>query len=161
MPHMEARDVPFHLPYGSLICTKRLHSDRPKCGGMLANPRAFQNHAEIGSFVPGFNHTYLIGNFKIFISLDSPRSPLSNEISKLISSKKWLSERPNCWGIFLRLRGMTVVEWCENRGCFSLSGCHLAVSQSWAGYHTSSERGHSGLSADIRIKSVVQMEGII
>ena len=68
IPHMKALDVPFHLPYGSLICTKRLHSDRPKCGGMLANPRALQNHAEMGLFVPGLKHTNLIENFKIFVS---------------------------------------------------------------------------------------------
>ena len=74
---------------------------------------------------------------------------------RLICSKKWLSERPNCRGMFLRLRGMTVVEWCENRGCFSLSGCHLAVSQSYAGYHTSFERGESGLPADIKIRTIL------
>ena len=80
IPHMEAMVVPFHIGYGGLICSKRLQSDSPKCRRMLVEPGAFQNHAEIGLFVPGFNHTYLIGNFKKFISLDSPRSPLSNEI---------------------------------------------------------------------------------
>ena len=73
---------PFHFPYGSMICTKRLHNDRPKCGGMLANPRAYQIHAEIRLFVPGLHHTYLKENFKKFVSVDSPRSPLSNEIWK-------------------------------------------------------------------------------
>ena len=69
----------------------------------------------------------------------------------LICSKKWLNKRPDCGGMFLRLEGMTVLEWCEDRGCFSLSDCHLAVNQNWAGFHTSFERGESGLSADIWI----------
>ena len=56
---------------------------------------------------------------------------------------------------------MTVVERYENRGYLSLSGCHLAVSQSWAGYHTSFERGESGLPADIKIIPIVQLIGIL
>ena len=32
--------------------------------------------------------------------------------------------------------------------CLSLTGCDMAVSQSWASYHTSSERGESELCAD-------------
>ena len=69
----------------------------------------------------------------------------------LIYSKKWLSERPNCRGMFLRLEGITLLEWCERRSCPSLSGCHLAVSQNWASNHTSSGRADSGLSADLKI----------
>ena len=80
---------------------------------------------------------------------------------RLICSKKWLSERPNWRGMFLRLEETTVVEWCENRSCFSLSGCHLAVSQNWAGYHTSFERGDSGLPADLKIRTVIQLIGIL
>ena len=62
---------------------------------------------------------------------------------------------------FFRLEGISVVELCENRSCFNLSGCHLAVSQSWAGYHTSFERGDSGLPAGMKIRSVVQLIGIL
>ena len=29
--HMKAIDVPFHMGYGRLICSKRLQSDRQKC----------------------------------------------------------------------------------------------------------------------------------
>ena len=47
------------------------------------------------------------------------------------------------------------------RDCPSLSGCHMAVSWSWASYHTSSERGHSGLSTDIRIWPIIQLIGIL
>ena len=31
MPHIKAMNVPFHLLYGSLICSKILKSDRQKC----------------------------------------------------------------------------------------------------------------------------------
>ena len=47
------------------------------------------------------------------------------------------------------------------RECPSLSGCHLAVSWSWASYHTSSERGYSGLSADIKTRTIDQLIGIL
>ena len=79
----------------------------------------------------------------------------------LICSKKWLSERPNWRGMFLRLEGETVLDWCENMSCFSLSGCHMAVSQSWAGYHTSFERGDSGPRADVKIRTFGQLIGIL
>ena len=49
----------------------------------------------------------------------------------------------------------------ESSGCLSLSGCHFVVSQSWLGYHTSSERGDSGLPAGMKIGSVVQLIGIL
>ena len=41
------------------------------------------------------------------------------------------------------------------------SACHLAVLWSWAGHHTSFERGDSGLPADIRIRTMVQLIGIL
>ena len=76
--------------------------------------------------------------------------------SSLISNQEWLSERPKCRMTLVNagttqaktVRKTTVLEWCENMKCLSLSGCHLAVSQSWASYHTSSERGESELPAD-------------
>ena len=37
----------------------------------------------------------------------------------------------------------------------------VTVSLSYASYHTSSERGHSGLHAHIRIRSIVQLIGIL
>ena len=80
IPHMEAMLVSFHMGYGGLIYCKRLQGDRPKCKGMLVDPRAFQSHAEIGLFVPGLYHTQIIENFKIFVPKDSSRSPLSNQI---------------------------------------------------------------------------------
>ena len=41
------------------------------------------------------------------------------------------------------------------------SACHLAVSWNYASYHTSYERGHSGLPADINIRTIVQLIGIL
>ena len=38
-PHMKAKDVPFHMGYGGLICSKALLSDEPKWGGRYADPR--------------------------------------------------------------------------------------------------------------------------
>ena len=46
--HMKAMSGLFHLMYGSFVCSKGLQSERPKCGGMMVDPGAFQNHAEIG-----------------------------------------------------------------------------------------------------------------
>ena len=63
--------------------------------------------------------------------------------------------------MFLRLEGATVLESCENRSWLCLSDCHLAVSWSWAGHHTSFERGVSGLPADMKIRTIVQLIGIL
>ena len=38
-PHMKAKDVPFHIWYGGLICIKAFQSDIPKWGGLFADPR--------------------------------------------------------------------------------------------------------------------------
>ena len=51
-----------------------------------------------------------------------------------------------------------MLEWGENRRCLSLSACHLAVSLRSACYHTSYERGHLGLPAEIR--TIVQLIAI-
>ena len=50
----------------------------PSTRGTSGN--ALNEHTEIGLFVPSLNHTYLLENFKTFVSHDSSRSPLSNEI---------------------------------------------------------------------------------
>ena len=55
----------------------------------------------------------------------------------------------------------TVVERGENRGLSQLSVCCLAVCWSWASYYTSSERGHPRLPADMKIRTVVQLIGIL
>ena len=52
--------------------------------------------------------------------------------------------------IFLKSQiDFVISEMARKQGHLNLSACHLAVSQSWASYHTSSERGDSGLSADV------------
>ena len=144
---MKAGDVPFHLPYGSLICTNRLQSDRSKCRGMLVDPGTPRGNAEIRCFEPDLNDIFLLRKLKFLISLDSPRSPPSSEIWQPDLLKAVTVWETKLWRMFLRLEGK---QW-DNRGCFSLSGCHLTVSQSWASYHTLFERADSGLSADYKI----------
>ena len=39
IPHMKAKDVPFQMGYGGLICSKALLCDEPKWGGRYADPR--------------------------------------------------------------------------------------------------------------------------
>ena len=78
--HMKGIWVLFQMRYGSLICPKEWLSDRPKWRGMLADPGAFQSHAESGLFLLSLICTRLSEKFKIFVPIDSSRSPLSNEI---------------------------------------------------------------------------------
>ena len=76
----------------------------------------------------------------------------------LISDKEWLSGRPKYSSTSVNagttqgrtVRKTTVLEWCKNMKWFSLPGAGgcLAVSLSWASYHTSFERGESQSSAD-------------
>ena len=47
------------------------------------------------------------------------------------------------------------------QGCLSLSAYQLTVSKSWEGYHTSYERGESGLPADLKFSTIVQLIGIL
>ena len=42
IPRMEAIAIPFHMRYGSMICSKRLQSDRPKSWWMLVEAGATQ-----------------------------------------------------------------------------------------------------------------------
>ena len=102
--HMEAKDLSFHMGCSSLMCSKRLQSDRPKCRGMLVEMGPTQ--AKTG-------------------------------------------------------RKTTVLQRGENKGCLHLSVCHLDICQNWSGCHTSFERGHSGLSTDKKIQTVVQLIGIL
>ena len=153
--------IPFHMRYGSLICSKRLQSDRPKCWSMLVEAGEPRKHAEIGILVLGLIPNYLFEKFNFFYPDIAQVLLFQMRYGSLICSKKWLSDRPKCWGMLFEAEGITVLEWCENRGCLSLSVCHLAVSQSWASYHTSSERGDSGLPADIFFWNFFKQIGII
>ena len=51
--------------------------------------------------------------------------------------------------------------WCGKWKCPSHSACHLAISLSYASYHTSFERRDSGLPADMKIRTIVQLIGIL
>ena len=55
--------------------------------------------------------------------------------------------------------GSTRVE--SKHGCLSLSAYQLAVSLNLEGYHTSYERGESGLPADLEISIIVLLIGIL
>ena len=72
MPHMIAIHVPFNWLYGSLICNQRLHSDRPEYWGKLVEVSQTPKHIYI---IP---ISWTIG--QIFISVDSPECPLSDEV---------------------------------------------------------------------------------
>ena len=50
MSFMEAKYIPFHMRYGSLISLERLQSDGPKCRRMLVDPGTLRKHAEMGYF---------------------------------------------------------------------------------------------------------------
>ena len=43
IPHIKAMNVPFHLIYGSLICAKRLESDRQNKEGCFQTPGGHQD----------------------------------------------------------------------------------------------------------------------
>ena len=86
----------------------------------------------------------------------------------LMCSKEALSDRPKWEGCLQTPEMLTVRSSKQNspvlmwkREFQRLSACHLAVCWSWAGYRTSFERGDSGLPADIRIRTIVQLIGIL
>ena len=79
----------------------------------------------------------------------------------LICCNRLHSARPKWRGVDADPGWISVCRWGENRRCLSLSACHLAVSLSKACFYTSSERGHSGLPADTRIRTIVQLIGIL
>ena len=54
----------FHMVYGSLICTNKSLSDRPKCKGMLVDPGTPRRYAEIRCFVPGLNYINFLETLK-------------------------------------------------------------------------------------------------
>ena len=86
----------------------------------------------------------------------------------LVCSKEWLSDTPKWRGCLQTPEVLTVQISKQNNPVLMwkwefprLSAYHLAVSWSWTGYHTSFERGHSGLPADMKIRTVIQLIGIL
>ena len=69
IPHIKPMDVPFHMIYGSLMCAKRLQSDRQNKRGLFADP----------SWTPKYDHKIPISwtMVLIFVSAGSPECPLS------------------------------------------------------------------------------------
>ena len=87
---------------------------------------------------------------------------------RLMCSKEALSDRPKCERCLQTPEMLTVRSSKQNSPILmwnwefqKLFACHLAVCWNWAGYHTSFERGDSGLPADIRIRTMVQLIGIL
>ena len=69
IPHIKPMDVPFHMIYGSLMCAKRLQSDRQNKRGLFADP----------SWTPKYDHKIPISwtRVLIFILACSPECPFS------------------------------------------------------------------------------------
>ena len=132
VPHMEAISIPFHMRYGSLICSKRLQSDRPKCWSMLVEAGEPRKHAEIGFLVLGLIPNYLVEKFNFFYPDIAQVLLFQMRYGSLMCSKKWLSDRPKCWGMLFEAEGnnSTGVMWkqglpqpfCLSPGCFSELG---------------------------------------
>ena len=55
----------------------------------------------------------------------------------------------------------TILLGCENGSFPSLFDCHLAISQSSTACYTSFKRGDSGLPADVKIRTIFQLIGIV
>ena len=126
-------DVPFQLPYGSLICPYRLHRYRPKWRGLSVDPGTPRWAVEIRFFVPGLYCSYSLENSKLLYPTIAQDLLFQMRYGSLVCSKQWLCETQNCWGMFLRLEETTVLERQENRGCLSfLSATWLFLGVRWA-----------------------------
>ena len=55
----------------------------------------------------------------------------------------------------------TILLGCENGSFPSLFDCHLAISQSSTACYTSFKRGDSGLPADVKIRTIFQLIGVV
>ena len=72
IPYIKPMEVPFHMIYGSLMCAKRLQSDKQNKRGLFADP----------SWTPKYDHKIPISwtMILIFISVGRPECPLSYEV---------------------------------------------------------------------------------
>ena len=133
-------DVPFHMGYVGLICSKAFQSDRPKWGGMYADARWTSLCKTVS---------------KTMLESDENRRCLSSQTVTWLFLGVWESFIPH---LKEDIQGYLLM-WKQELP--QLSGCHLAVCWSWASYHTSSERGHPWLSADVGMQSFDQLIGIL
>ena len=133
MPHMKAKEVLFHFLYGSLICSKRLQSDRPKCWGMLADPSTPQNHAWIIAICrkisKNFNQQRTL-NLLFQMKYDS-----------LPNSEKQSSDSQRSWDNPYSLLTLVLFFPPASKTCLNNLVCHSVTFWSWQGYHSSFERG--------------------
>ena len=140
MPQMRAINVPFHLLYGSLICSKKLQSDRLKCRGMLADPSTPQNHAWIIAICRK-NSKYF--NQQITLNL-----LFQMRYESLPNSEKQSSDSQRGWDNPCSLITLLLLFPLASKTCLNNSGSHTVTALSRSGYHISYERGDLELPMD-------------
>ena len=143
MPQMRAINVPFHLLYGSLICSKKLQSDRLKCRGMLADPSTPQNHAWIIAICRK--------NSKIFNQQITLNLLFQMRYESLPNSKKQSSDSQRGWDNPCSLITLRLLFPLASKTCFNNLASHTVTALSRTGYNISFERGDLGLSKDTKI----------
>ena len=143
MPHMKAKEVLFHFLYGSLICSKRLQSDRPKCWGMLADPSTPQNHAWIIAICRKNSK-----NYNQQVALDVL---FQMKYDSLPNSEKQSSDSQRGWDNPCSLITLVLLFPLASKTCLNNLGSHTVTALSRSGYHISFERGDPGLPKDTKI----------
>ena len=142
IPHIKAMDVPFHLIYGSLICAKRLKSDRQNKEGCLQTPAGRQNmiikYLSVGLW-SWFSYQQVALNVLFHMRYDS-----------MPYSKKQPSDRQRGWDIscFHPIQALFCLLFCTVRStwglhtCLLILVCHSVMPWSRSVHHTPYERGH-------------------
>ena len=150
---MKAMDVSFHPVYGSLICVKGLQSDRPKCKRLLADPGEYQNmiikYLSVG-LQSWFSYQQVALNPLFQMRYDS-----------LPNSEKQPSDSQRGWSNSCFHISLVLFLLPASKTCLSNLVSHSVTSWSRWGYHTSFERGDWGLPADMKIRTVIQLIGIL
>ena len=138
-----AMNVPFHLLYGSLICSKKLQSDRLKCRGTLADPSTSQNHAWIIAICrkisKNFNQQRTL-NLLFQMKYDS-----------LPNSEKQSSDSQRSWDNSYSLLTLVLFFPPASKTCLNNIGSHTVNALSRSDYHISFERGDLELSWNTKI----------
>ena len=137
---------------------------RPVCSQVVQMYEAWALSFRTGA-ITGLPATYYTSNWGWMKGIDV----LFHMVyGSFMCSEEALSDRSKCEGCLQISEMLTVRSSKHNSPVLMwkmefqrLSACHLAVCWNWAGYHTSFERGDSGLPADIRIRTMVQLIGIL
>ena len=142
MPQMRAINVPFHLLYGSLICSKKLQSDRLKCRGTLADPSTSQNHAWIIAICRKNSK-----NFNQQVALDVL---FQIKYDSLPNSEKQSSDSQRGWDNPCSLITLVLLFPLASKTCLNNLRSQTVTALSRSGYHISFERGDPGLPKDTK-----------